>query len=46
MADAQARPPTVPVRDVAVVIAGLPLADILASYPSLTAEQVDLAALL
>jgi uncharacterized protein (DUF433 family) len=36
----------VPVRDVAAAVsAGLPLADILASYPSLTAEQVDLAAL-
>jgi uncharacterized protein (DUF433 family) len=36
----------VPVRDVAAAVsAGLSLADILASYPSLTAEQVDLAAL-
>ena len=36
----------VPVRDVAAAVsAGLPLADILASYPSLTAEQVDPAAL-
>jgi uncharacterized protein (DUF433 family) len=36
----------VPVRDVAAAVsAGLPLPDILASYPSLTAEQVDLAAL-
>lgn len=36
----------VPVRDVAAAVtAGLPLADILASYPSLTAEQVELAAL-
>ncbi len=36
----------VPVRDVAAAVsAGLPLADILASYPSLIAEQVDLAAL-
>ena len=36
----------IPVRDVgAAVAAGLPSADILASYPSLTAEQVDLAAL-
>ena len=36
----------VPVRDVAAaVVANLPLADILASYPSLTAEQVDLAVL-
>ncbi len=36
----------VPVRDVAAAMAaGLPLADILASYPSLTAEQVELAAL-
>ena len=36
----------VPVRDVAAAVsAGLPLVDILASYPSLTAEQVELAAL-
>jgi uncharacterized protein (DUF433 family) len=36
----------VPVRDVAAAVsAGLLLADILASYPGLTAEQVDLAAL-
>ena len=36
----------VPVRDVAAAVAaGLPLADILASYPSLTAEQVELASL-
>ena len=36
----------VPVRDVAAAVAaGLPLADILASYPSLSAEQVKLAAL-
>ncbi len=36
----------VPVRDVAAAVAaGLPLAHILASYPSLTAEQVELAAL-
>jgi uncharacterized protein (DUF433 family) len=36
----------VPVRDVAAAVsAGLPMANILASYPSLTAEQVDLAAL-
>jgi uncharacterized protein (DUF433 family) len=36
----------VPVRDVAAAVAaGLPLADILASYPSLTAEQIELAAL-
>ncbi len=36
----------VPVRDVAAAVsAGMALADILASYPSLTAEQVNLAAL-
>ena len=36
----------VPVRDVAAAaVAGLSLAEILASYPSLTAEQVELAAL-
>jgi uncharacterized protein (DUF433 family) len=36
----------VPIRDVAAAVAaGLPLADILASYPSLTAEQVELAML-
>ncbi|MGR3715226.1 MAG: DUF433 domain-containing protein [Thermohalobaculum sp.] len=36
----------VPVRDVAAaVVAGLSVAEILASYPSLTAEQVELAAL-
>ena len=36
----------VPVRDVAAaVVAGMPLADILAAYPSLTAEQVELATL-
>ncbi len=36
----------VPVRDVAAAVtAGMPVADILASYPSLTAEQVELAAL-
>jgi uncharacterized protein (DUF433 family) len=36
----------VPVRDVAAAVAaGLPLADILASYPGLTARQVELAAL-
>ena len=36
----------VPIRDVAAAVsAGLPLADILASYPSLTTEQVELAAL-
>ena len=36
----------VPVRDVAAaVIAGLPLAEILASYPGLTAEQVELSVL-
>ncbi len=36
----------VPVRDVAAAVAaGLALADILASYPSLTAEQVELAVL-
>ena len=36
----------VPVRDVAAAVAaGLPLADILTSYPSLTAEQVELAVL-
>ncbi len=36
----------VPVRDVAAAVsAGMALADILASYPSLRAEQVNLAAL-
>ena len=36
----------VPVRDVAAAVAaGMPLVEILASYPSLTAEQVELAAL-
>lgn len=36
----------VPIRDVAAAVtAGLPLADILASYPSLVAEQVELAVL-
>ena len=36
----------VPVRDVAAAVgAGLPLSDILASYPGLSAEQVELAAL-
>lgn len=36
----------VPVRDVAAAVAaGIPLADILTSYPSLTAEQVELAVL-
>lgn len=36
----------VPVRDVAAAVAaGLPMADILASYTSLTAEQVELATL-
>ena len=36
----------VPVRDVAAaVVAGLPMHEILSSYPSLSAEQVELAAL-